>query len=72
MIGNKNLNEEQELLDDFTEFEISEMIKTVMDIREFVERDQFIVPLENVKKPSIIDQNILNQEEKNFKNEDRE
>ena len=39
MIGNKNLNEEQELLDDFTEFEISEMIKTVMDIREFVERD---------------------------------
>jgi hypothetical protein len=44
MIGNYNLNNEQELLEDFSEFEISEMIKTVVEIREFVERDQFIVP----------------------------
>jgi len=39
MIGNYNLNDEQELLEDFSEFEISEMIKTVVEIREFVERD---------------------------------
>lgn len=47
------------------------MIKTVKDIREFVDDDWFNVPIENVHAPSLIDENIIKEEDEIFDREKR-